>query len=162
MTDNRQHTISGDLIGQFESAFDMLGEAVPRFSAEQWRQDADHGLAPARVAFHLLDTVEYYMSPDPRRFKSGARFGVDWEDAPAAAQPGQEQISTYLAEIRAGCRRWMEGLDDAAMLTPDPVYGREGMSRLDLRLYVLRHTHHHIAEIAAHLRRCGLPRPGWR
>ena len=162
MPADAQHSIAGDVRGQFEHAWDMFAEAVRLFSAEQWRQDSGLVLAPARVAYHLLETAEYYLSDAPGAFRWGGRFGVDWESADAGALPTQEDILAYLGEVRRACQDWLNRRAAHGMLDLDPVYGGEGMSRLDRSLYLLRHTHHHIGELCAQLRRYDLPRPGWR
>ena len=102
------------------------------------------------------------MSARPRDFAWGARFGMDWQESAAADLPARDAVLEYLAEIRIACRAWLEGRDDGAMLALDPIYGAEGMSRLELSLYVLRHTHHHLGELCGHLRRCDIARPSWR
>lgn len=156
------HSVSGDVLRQFESAWDMLGDILQRVPDEHWRQDASHGLAPGRLAYHVLETAEYYMSGEPKSFRWGARFGVDWEAATPEELPERENLIDYLAEIRTTCQKWLGDVEDSSMLALDSVYGSEGMSRLEVGLYLMRHTHHHIGELCGHLRRCGIARPSWR
>lgn len=157
-----RHSISADVLGHFSAAWDMLGEAVTRFPAEQWARDVEGALAPARVAYHVLETAEYYFGSRQQGFPWGARFGADWETATPEALPTPAQVIAYLEEIRALSRRWLADAGDETMLAPDPVYAAEGMSRLDRALYVLRHTQHHVGELCGLLRRCAAPRPPWR
>ena len=147
---------------QFEAVWGMLKQAIHSVPLEQWRTgDVEH-LVPARIAYHVLETADYYMSPDLERFPWGGRFGVDWEKGARDALPGQADIRDYQNEVRARVAAWLAGLGDAGLLLPDAVFRSEGMSHLDRALYVLRHTQHHTGELCAELRRRGLPRPPWR
>jgi uncharacterized damage-inducible protein DinB len=147
---------------QFEAAWGMLKQAVQSVPLEQWRTgDVEH-LVPARIACHVLETADYYMSPDPERFPWGGRFGVDWENGAREELPGQDDARDYLNEVRARVASWIAGLSDTGLLSPDAIFRSEGMSHLDRALYLLRHTQHHTGEMCAELRRRGLPRPPWR
>ncbi len=149
--------------GQFENAWGMLREIVNTFSDEEWRQGDVNYLVPARIAYHTVETVEYYSSGRGlKAFPWGHRAGVDWESAPKERLPSRQVVLDYLEDVRRANARWIDALGDVGLTAPDETFHDEGMTHLDRALYVLRHTHQHLGELCAEMRRRGLSRPGWR
>jgi hypothetical protein len=146
---------------QFEAAWEMLAEAVGVFG-EGWRAGGSDYAVPARLAYHAVETADYYFHDDLAAFDWGGRFGVDWETKEPARLPSQQAILDYLDEVRDKASRWIADREDDRLLAPDEVFHAEGMSRLDRALYVLRHTQQTIGELCALLRARGIPRPAWR
>jgi len=157
-----RHSLARDLNGQFSAAWSLLGDAIGDILDDQWRTGESDHLVPARLALHIIETAEHYSSEDPASYRWGARFNLDWESAPSQNLPGQHDIQRYLADVKKQVREWIEKQGDDGLLAPDSHYGGEGMSHFDRAAYLLRHTHHHIGELCAELRRRGIPRPRWR
>jgi hypothetical protein len=155
-------TLAGILGKQFDAAWDMLDEAVHAIDGKGWQTGTPDHLVPARLAYHVLETADYYVHPDLSAFEWSGRFGVDWETAEAGELPDQSAIGAYLHDVRLKVAAWLDAQDDSGLLAPDAVFHDEGMTHLDRALYVLRHTHQHIGELFAVLRERGIPRPGWR
>jgi uncharacterized damage-inducible protein DinB len=154
--------LSSALVTQFEAGWNLLDEAVDAFTDEAWRCESATHLVPARTAYHLIETADYYSHADLSRFPWGERFGVDWETAPAPQLPDRAQIAAYAMSVREKMAAWIVRLSDPGLLNPDEVFHDEGMTHLDRALYVLRHMHQHLGELFAVLRENGIARPGWR
>lgn len=158
----KRYSLASIVTSQFGNAWDMLAEAVKNFTANQWRSgDIDYSI-PARIAYHAIETVDYYLRDDLTAFKWGWRFGIDWEGASPSQLPDQRATLAYLHEIRRQSAAWLASLGDEGLLRIDKAFHAEAMSNLDRVLYVLRHTHQHVGEICAELRRCERARPAWR
>ena len=145
---------------QYERAWQMATEIIPAFSAGQWKAGARPALVPARWAHHLVETVDFYRRPSPEGFPWGSRFGVDWE-GPPESQPDQEQLLTYMADVRAALRDWLSTATEADLAGPNafPWTGRTVADRL---LYALRHTMYHLGELSMLLRLHGAEETPWR
>jgi hypothetical protein len=155
-------TISVSLIEQFARSWEVLRDAVRQFPAEQWRCGEIDYLIPPRLALHVIEAAEFYAGDTPEGFHFGGRFGVDWEGSPAEQFPDQEEMLRYLDEVQAQVEAWLRGLSDADLLLPGQAFPWTGRCVLDRAIYVLRHTHQHIGEMNAELRRRGCPRAQWR
>jgi hypothetical protein len=135
---------------------------VRRFPAEQWRGGEIDYLIPARLALHVIEAAEFYSGDSPEEFRWGSRFGVNCERTPPEQLPDQEAMLRYLDEVQARVETWLRGLTDADLLLPGQAFPWTGRCVLDRAIYVLRHTHQHIGEMNAELRRRGCPRAQWR
>ena len=147
---------------QYKAAWNMLAETIEAFDDGGWRSgDSDYAV-PARLAYHAIETADYYFHHDLAAFEWAGRFGVDWETSDTVRLPNRDAIQDYLVEVRDKTRRWIAAHGDVGLLAPDEAFHTEGMSHLDRALYVLRHTHHHIGELFSILRARDITRPGWR
>jgi hypothetical protein len=146
------------LIRQFDRSWRVVEEAVRAFSAEEWRVADTEYLTPARSAYHIIETAEFYASATPDGFPWGHRFNCDWEGASAEQLPTQEAILTYLGEVRAQVASWLES---ANLCEQDTAFPWTGGTILDRALYLLRHNHHHVGEMWSEIKRKGHPLPDW-
>jgi len=150
------------IANQFEAAWSMLSESMEQLAGKGWRAGSNAHAIPARLAYHIIETADYYTHHDLEVYQWAGRFGVDWEVEDPEQLPAAEVMLFYLAEVRAKVADWLASLGEAGLLASDAVFHQEGMTHLDRALYVLRHTHQHLGELHALLHERGLPRPGWR
>ncbi len=146
------------LIGQFERSWRMVEEAVGAFSAEEWRTGEIDYLTPARLAYHILETAEFYSGETRENFSWGHRFGCDWEGAEREALPTQADVLAYLTEMRSRVEAWLAEVDLSAA---DAAFPWPGDTVLDRAVYLQRHTHHHIGELWSEIKRRGHDLPNW-
>ena len=158
----KQYSLASIITSQFGNAWDMLEKAMRNFTENQWRSGDCHHFIPARLAYHAIETVDYYLRDDLTAFKWGWRFGVDWQGASPSQLPDLRSTLSYLHETRRQGATWVANLGDDGLLGPDETFHTEGISHLDRVLYVLRHTHHHVGEICGELRKRKRPRPPWK
>ena len=147
---------------QFAAAWDMLTEAVNVTEDREWQTGNPPHLVPARLAYHVIQTADYYVHPELTEFDWAGRFSSDWETADAGDLPDRMSIMSYLHDVRLKVNAWLELHGDEGLLEPDADFMDEGMTHLDRALYVLRHTQHHLGEWFAVLRERCIPRPVWR
>jgi hypothetical protein len=145
---------------QFQRTLDTFREAVLAFPENEWRRgDLDY-LRPAGVAFHFLETIDYYTSDLPAdRFPWGARFGVDWEESDSSKLPSQDQIIEYLDDIESNLSGWLKSTD---FMSAEDMFPYVGSILLARAMYLLRHNQHHVAEMCLELTRRGYASPGWK
>lgn len=148
------------VLDQFERALAMFRGSVRSFPAEQWYRGELDYLRPAGLAYHLVETIDFYAGELPAdQFPWGGRFGVDWEDHRSEHLPSQEQLLCYLDEVVPKLKDWLLGTD---LLSPERTFPWSGSSGLSRALYLLRHVQHHLAEMSLELRQRGYASPEWR
>lgn len=147
------------IAGQFRRALKMFRQAVLAFPAQEWHVGELDYLRPAGLAYHALETIDFYTSDQPAaQFPWGNRFGVDWEEQRSELLPPQEDLIAYLDEIESKLAHWFKTVD---LTAPEQSYPWTGVSKLERTLYILRHTHHHLAEMCLELTRRGYSGPEW-
>lgn len=143
---------------QFARSWQVVTEAMAAFTPEEWVTGEVDYLTPARLAYHIVETAEFYTSDTPEGFPWGHRFGCDWEGAKVEELPDQDAVAAYLAEVRDQAKRFLS----QDLLAEDPDFPWCGGARLDRALYLVRHTHHHVGELWSEIKRCGHNLPDWR
>ena len=97
-----KNALAQAISGQFRRALKMFRQAVLAFPAGEWRVGDSHYLRPAGLAYHALETIDFYTSDQPAdEFPWGNRFGVDWEDQRSELLPRQEDLIAYLEEVES-------------------------------------------------------------
>jgi|TARA_Y100000031_G_C7906840_1_gene242028 hypothetical protein len=150
------------IAGQFEDVWDMFQEAIEAFPDERWRKGDVTYLTPARIAYHIIETIDYYGRQNIDTFVWGHRAGINWETAEQGDLPSRNETLAYFDDVREANGIWLCVLGTEGLLAEDVVFHDEGMTHLDRVLYMMRHTHQHLGELCAELRRNELSRPTWR
>jgi uncharacterized damage-inducible protein DinB len=155
------YTLGNGLADQFERMWMMLREAINNCADEEWKSDAGHWfLIPSRLAYHIIETVEFYSRESPEGMDFAGRFGVDWETREAEKLPDREAMLDYLEEIRGSLRGKLRSMSDEALLAEHP-FPWTGATVLERMVYTLRHSMFHLGQIQAELRRRGLKGAEW-
>jgi hypothetical protein len=50
---------------QFQRTLKMLRGAITAFPSDEWREDEPAYLRPAGIAYHVLETIDYYAGGQP-------------------------------------------------------------------------------------------------
>lgn len=147
------------LSNQYQRTLLMFRGAVKAFPAEQWKIVENYYPRPAAIAYHTLETIDFYTSgKSSDEFPWGHRFAVEWETQDFERLPSQQQLLTYLNEMETRLIDWFKRLD---IFAPEKTYAWTGETRLEHAIYVLRHTHQHTAELSLELHHRGLNSPEW-
>jgi len=145
---------------QFGSIWSGLRDGISKCSEELWRDRDNPRSAPSRLVYHTVQTVEYYLG-DTRDFDWNARFSVNWEYGNIDDLPSREQLLAYIDEIEAAVQQRLQNATPEQLAGPDP--GPWGFqSAAERWLYMLRHSQHHLGQMALVLRRAGLEPGIWR
>ena len=142
---------------QFERSWQVVTKAMATFTPEEWVTGEVDYLTPARLAYHIVETAEFYTGDMPDGFAWGHRFGCDWEGAKIAELPDQESVAAYLTEVRDQVESFLR----QDLLAEDPNFPWCGGTRLDRALYLMRHNHHHVGELWSEIKRHGHELPDW-
>jgi uncharacterized damage-inducible protein DinB len=137
--------MTGDLLDQFHRAIAMVRFTVEEFDDEQWLSGISWFQTPARVGYHLVETLDFYFSGkrDGQEFTYGHRFGGPWWEMEDAQLPGQEALLEYLDEVQARIEARFASVDDTELSAPFELYDWSGKTLLGHYAYALRHTMHH-------------------
>jgi len=155
------HIIGNGLADQFERMWTMLREAIGNCLDEEWKREAGHWfLIPSRLAYHTIETVDFYGRESPEEMDWAVRFGVDWETKEAEKLPDREPMLDYLEEIKSSLERKLHSMSDEALLA-DHAFPWTGATVLDRMVYTLRHSMFHVGQIQAELRRRGMKGAEW-
>ncbi len=148
---------------QIACALAMVRETVAGIPPEEWRRGDVEFLVPARLAYHLTETVAFYICRDPKAFSWGQTLGGgDCLEMDPSRLPAQEEMLAYLKKVEASITAWLGEMKDDVLTKPDGFHYWPESSPLDRALYVMRHIHHHLGELFGEMHRRGLERPSWR
>ena len=154
-------SISKDLTQQYGHALDMLKNGIEQCPEDQWNTVVDDPFfVPARVAFHIIQAVDFFISPIAAEFDWKA-FGFNWEETPAESLPSKSVVSDYLDKVQSRVASYFNSADDASMLGSDAQFSPRFESPLARLMYSIRHAHHHIGQLSLDLQRRGLPEIKW-
>jgi uncharacterized damage-inducible protein DinB len=142
---------------QVRHAFHTLRTAIESCPEPLWRAGEGEYLVIARLAFHVLQAIDYHLDAQPEQFDWNA-YGIDWEGSAPDTLWDQARTLAYLDEVQGKAHAYVAG--EAGLLNED-VSPRFFLSRLDHLCYVLRHTAQHTGEINALLRQAGAPVGSW-
>ena len=147
------------LADQFLRTHGMLKDTLAACPEEHWREGEKPYQRPAAAALHIVQTIDLFST-----VKAGVQSGdplgsINWEDPDATRLPSREDLLAYLELVEERMARFLAGSELEARETFFPWTGATLLSRA---LFTLRHTQHHLAELASELQRRGLSTPAWQ
>jgi hypothetical protein len=126
------------------SALGLVAETVGQFEPEQWIEGVDFFQVPAKIAYHIVDTLDYYFREEPGgEYTWGHRFGGGWWKLADDDQPSPAKVLAYLAQVEARIDQHFAVLEDDDLVAPFDKAREHGETRLGHYVYALRHTMHH-------------------
>jgi hypothetical protein len=151
-------TIAAELKEQFSRAWKMIEETITGFSETDWISCGTDYLVPARIAYHLIETVEFYIGNKPRDFGWGQRFGGGWQRIEKEHLPKQEDMLSYMEETASALSEWLSHCDFGEA---NRLFKHTGSTLLGHALYVLRHTLDHHGQMNCILYQSGNKTVNW-
>jgi uncharacterized damage-inducible protein DinB len=147
------------LTSQCDAALAMLEECVRACPASRWKGRIGK-YAFWHVAYHTLYCTDLYAARREAEWKPHPRFHPggrsDLEDEYPSRVITRPEMLAYIARcrrlLRASIRR-----ETARTLRGPAGFGWLAFPRAELHLYSLRHIQHHTGQLAAFLRRAGVP-----
>ena len=133
-----------DVSGQFDLAIGLIAKTIPAFSHEQWTRGISHFEVPAKVAYHLIDSLDHYFREEKENERN-YRFGGGWDELPDEKQPSQQQLLEYLDEMRERISNYLESITDEDLTS---AYSKK-RSLLGHFIYAIHHTMHHHGALTA-------------
>lgn len=157
-------TLTLDLLEQWHRTFAMLRSTIEAFDDDQWRAGLTRFHTPARVAYHLLESLDIYFvfARDGQELVRGYRFGGKWSDLSDEELPSQAAVLEYLDEVRSRMEAEFAALDDEQLAAPFAAYTWSASTRLGHYVYAQRHTMHHQGGLAVLAAYHGHGEDNWR
>jgi len=139
-----------DLANQYRHTFAILYEEIERFQPNQWVTGLDPFQVPAKVAYHILDCLDYYFSGiPPDDYLWGHCFGGGWWELTDDQLPDKAAVLAYARQLEARLMAELSALGDEDLSRPPAILDGTSTTLLGHYVYALRHTLHHHGELAA-------------
>lgn len=143
---------------QFIRTFTMLRSAVKAFPEEAWKQGESNYQRPVGLALHITQTLGMFSAMGPGDHVDEALMHINWENPDATAFPDQDEFLRFLDVVEEAMARFLVKAD---LNSEEVQFPWTGSTKLSRALYTLRHTQHHLADMAMELQRRGLKPPDW-
>jgi uncharacterized damage-inducible protein DinB len=155
--------VTEDLLDQFQKAISMVRFTVEEFDDEQWLSGISWFQTPARVGYHLVESLDFYFSGkrDDQQFTYGHRFDGPWWEMKEEQLPRKEKLLEYLDEVLERIEETFTLLDDNKLSTHFELYDWSGRTLLGHYAYALRHTMHHQGALTVLATHHGHERESW-
>ncbi len=137
--------VTDDLLDQFQKALSMVRFTVEEFDDEQWLSGISWFQTPARVGYHLVESLDFYFSGkrDGQEFAYGYRFDGRWWEMKEEQLPHKGALLEYLDKVEDRIEETFTSLDDEILSVPFKLYDWSGRTLVGHYVYALRHTMHH-------------------
>lgn len=138
-------TMTDDLLNQFHRAISMVRFTIEQFDDDQWISGISWFQTPARVGYHLVESLDAYFSSDGdgKEFAYGSRFSGTWWEMSEEQLPKKAELLLYLEEIEGRIEDVFASTYDENLSDPFELYDWSGKTQLGHLVYALRHTMHH-------------------
>ncbi len=144
---------------QFIRTLSMFRLAVSTFSEDAWRKGDSLYQRPAGLALHIAQTIDFYSALKPGDGSDDPLTQIHWEERDSSKLPSQEELLGFLDIVEERLANFIAKSDFQAEEEQFPWTGITVLSRA---MYNLRHTQHHLADMAMELQRRGFTPPDWQ
>ena len=133
------------LFVNFSNSFELLRNTILQFTPDQWLRGGDDLQVPAKISYHILDALDYYLRENPDEdYVWGHRFGGGWWALDPAEMPTPQDLIQYLEDIEERANLlFFHKLTDKDLSQPFDKKRQHGDTHLEHLVYALRHTMHH-------------------
>lgn len=139
--------MKNELLHQYTHTWKIFAGLVHDFDPHAWRYAGCGTMNPARVAYHILSGVKYYIEDSsPLTFASGDPFERNIAALAPEALPSQPDLLLCLETLQAKTETWLTEMDFQA---ETPTFPWAGKTHLSVALFLLRHTLYHVGELSA-------------
>jgi hypothetical protein len=138
--------VKNEFINQYGHTWRVFERVVEGFDNDAWNHTGRNNYTPARISFHILKAVKYYLEDTtPIHFASGKSFESDWETAKEEDLPSQNDILVCIKEMQARTELWLSEMEFSAKNTS---FEWAGETQLGVVIFLLRHSLYHLGEIS--------------
>jgi hypothetical protein len=136
-----------EFINQYAHTWRVFERLVKDFDTTAWLQTGRGAITPARLAFHILQSVKYYLEDSsPVLFESGKSFESNWETAKEGELPSQNDILACILVMKEKTEKWLSEMDYNG---ENNSFEWAGEIKLGVALFLLRHSLYHIGELSS-------------
>ena len=156
--------ISRILLNQFQDKWRMLKQTIEKIPEEKIHNGKGDWTYSWNI-YHIIETADFYIRDTHEDMVWGKRAGVDWDkDSKDKIIEKKTEITKdflldYIEEIDKKIIDVLTNLSDEDLMKKDGFYWFDTI--LDKLIYLLRHNHHHIGELALALREWDCERVSW-
>jgi len=157
-------SIATRIARQFDIVWDTIDDTIALIPDAEWATGRKGISIPVVQLAHVAAAIALYLPPPGKHWPSwceSASGNFCWEVG-TDPWPSKEEFSRYCKGVKSEVAGWFASLDDAAMLEETLSNDWRGNCLLDLTMYVLRHSQHHLGDLSSELRRRDIARPKWR
>lgn len=148
---------------QFARMWQMLREASFNASDDTWREGFRTTSGLACLAYHIVETVDFYISNTESDFSFGKRLGGNiWEAVMPLELPSKEQVQEYAEEVRKKTENLLANLTDSTFLGSQKIFHWTGDTLLERFIYMLKHCYYHMGHMNRVIRLKGNIPIDWR
>lgn len=113
--------------------------------------------------YHIIETIDFYSRATPEGMKWGSRGGFDWKLAEdvktdVLGKLSKEMINVYLDDMESRLNNLFKQTEN--------LFDRDEFDWFDSAfqklVYLLRHSQHHIGELAFAIRKLGMEPLRWK
>jgi len=158
-----RNTLVTGLVRQYQSSWKMLRTAIENIPDEKWH-DGSEGWYFSLTAYHIVETMEFYINNNPDDMKWGSRAGFDWDSAEDKEKDvlpkiSKKLVTAYLGEMEELVTKTITSMDSEKLAAKDGFHWFDSV--FEKYLYLLRHNMHHNGELSRTLRDWGCKRSKW-
>jgi hypothetical protein len=136
-----------EFIKQYGHAWRVFEGLVKDFDEAAWLHTGRGVITPARLSFHILKSVKYYIEDSTTvEFESGKSFESDWETVEEADLPSQSDILACIHALQAKAESWLSEIDLEA---ENQTFPWAGKTRLGVAIFLLHHALYHLGELSS-------------
>ena len=96
MVNHGRKWMNTEFINQYAHTWRMFEGIVHDFDLDAWLHTGRGSTTPARIAFHILKGVRYYIEdPTTIHFASGKSFESDWATVKEEDFPSQKDMGVH-------------------------------------------------------------------
>jgi hypothetical protein len=144
---------------QFLRTLSMLRIAVSTFPESEWRVGESLYQRPASLALHIVQSIDFYSALKPGDSSEDPLTQINWEERNSSKLPSQEELLGFLDKVEERLANFITKSDFQA---EEKFFLWTGFTVLSRAMYNLRHTQHHLADMATELQRRGFTPPDWQ
>lgn len=146
------------LADQWLRTFFMLRNAIETLSDEEWMKGETLYQRPVSLVLHILQSTDGYTAMEPGEGSEDPLTQINWQERDTSKLPTQPAVLAYLDVVE---KRVAQLLVKADFEAEEKLFAWTGKTILSRILYALRHTQHHLADLAMELKRRGFEPPNW-
>lgn len=139
--------IKTEFLKQYEHTWNVFERLVNDFNSSAWMYTGRGTITPARLSFHILKAVKYYLEDQSEiYFASGKPFDNNSENAPEEDLPSQNDITISIRGFRKKTEKWLDEMEFSA---ENNSFAWAGETKLGVVIFLLRHSLYHLGELSS-------------
>jgi hypothetical protein len=140
------------LHSQYAAALAMLEQCIAACRDEHWEGRIANGTF-RQIAYHTLFFTDLYLTPacDEFRLRDVHHRGGDERGPTLSSGLDKAETLSYVRICRTKSRESIDAETEASLAGPSGW--RDGVNRVELHVYNIRHIQHHAGALSAYLRR---------